>query len=533
MKKIYLAISIIIFSFSACSLDENPVTMIPEDEAYKTPELVYTNTVASLYNDIRNLATTATWDLSELSSDEAMIPTRGSDWDDGGIFRALHNHSWTPALNFLYDSWQERYVAIGKCNQSLQIVENAKKNNPTAAFYDTYIAEIRAIRALNYFYLLDQFGRIPISTKVDVPVNEIKQSKRSEVFAFVKNELDEVLPDISAGFSNKQGEFYGRMTKSTIHFLLAKLAINAKVYSDDNWDTTGNNPAGSTSFTVDGVDVGAWAAVKHYCDLLAQDGYTLQSNYASNFEVKNETSNENIFVIPQDPSLYRISNVNINNRALHYTHGNAFGMGTWNGSCATIEMMQALGYGTASPDPRMDLSFHTGKVTGPDGNLIKAEDGSDFEYLPLHVKLHMTEGTDADKRAGARWKKYEPDRQFQGSGDYVHNDWVLFRYADVLLMKAEAELRMGNSAPALELVNDVRDRVNAEPLPSVTLDDILKERMIELSWEMWRRNDMVRFGTFTKAYTDKPQSDPYRIVYPIPQNVLSGNTNLSQNPGYQ
>lgn len=531
MKKTYLFIAVSALLFSACSLDENPITQLPESEAYKTPELVYVNAVVGLYNDIRNLATTATWDLSQLSSDESVIPTRGSDWDDGGKFRELHAHTWTPALDILRDSWQERYAAIGKCNQSLAIVEQAKANNPSATFYDAYIAEIRAIRALNYFYLLDQFGRVPVSTRVDVPVNEVEQAKRSEVYAFVKQELDEALASIASGYSNKAGSYYGRMTKATVCFLLAKLAINAQVYTDDNWGTNGGSPSGSTSFTVNGTDIGAWAAVVHYCDLIKSEGYVLQQKYASNFEVKNETSNENIFVIPQDPNIYRISNVNINNRTLHYTHGNAFGMGTWNGSCATIEMMQALGYGTAAPDPRLELTFYTGKVSGPDGKPIKAEDGSDFEYLPMDVKLQMG-GSDAEKRAGARWKKYETDRQFQGGGEYVHNDWVMFRYADVLLMKAEAALRSGDAPSALSLVNEVRDRVGATLLTAVTLNDILNERMVELSWEMWRRNDMVRFGTFTKSVSDKLVSEPYRTVYPIPADVLSTNKNLAQNPGY-
>lgn len=532
MKNKYLIIPAIVLSLSACSLDERPIDMLTEDEAYKTPELVYTNTVVGLYNDIRNLASVATWDLSEQPSDEAMIPTRGNDWDDGGMFRALHAHTWTPSQNQFYDSWQERYSAIGKCNLSLKTVENAKKNNPTATFYDTYIAEIRAIRALNYFYLLDQFGRIPISTSVDVPVSEVKQSKRSEVFTFIKNELDEVLPYLASAHSNKEGEYYGRMTKSTVYFLLAKLALNAQVYMDDNWEVTGNNPAGSTGFTINGTNVGVWKAVIAYCDSITNEGYSLEANFSSNFAVKNETSNENIFVIPLDPSLYRQSSHNLYRRTLHYIHGRAFGVDSWNGVSATTEMMNTMGYGTDNPDPRMDLSFYTGKVTGPDGKYIKGENGEDFEYLPMIVKLRMG-GTDEEKRAGARWKKYEIDRQNQSSGDFVHNDYVLFRYADVLLMKAEAEFRSGNPGTALTLVNEVRSRVGATLRTSLTLDNILEERMLELSWEMWRRNDQVRFGTFTKAYTDKPESEPYRTVYPIHQDVLSSNQNLTQNPGYK
>lgn len=531
MKNRYLFTLPLLLSLTACSLDEHPIAMLPEDEAFKTPDLVYVNTVVGLYNDIRNLANVATWDLSEQPTDEAMIPTRGNDWDDGGQFRALHAQTWTPSQNQFNDSWQERYAAIGKCNQSLKIVNRAKANNPTAIFYDTYIAEIRSLRALNYFYLLDQFGRIPISTSVDVAVNDVKQSKRSEVFKFLKDELDSVLPYLASARSNQAGAYYGRVTKSTVFFLLAKLALNANVYTDDNWLVTGNQPQGSTDFTIDGVNVGAHNAVIAYCDSITKEGYGLESSFASNFAVKNETSNENIFVIPLDPGLYRQSSQILYLRTLHYLQGKAFGLDTWNGSCATIEMMQAMGYGTLQPDPRMALSFYTGKVKGPDGEYIKDEVGNDFEYLPMDVRLKM-DTSDKSKKTGARWAKYEIDRQFQGSGDLVHNDFVLFRYADVLLMKAEAALRLGNEPDALKMVNEVRGRVGAPHLISVTLDDVLKERMIELSWEMWRRNDMIRFGTFTRAYTDKVQSEPYRIVYPIHQDILSGNHNLTQNPGY-
>lgn len=120
MKKRHLLELPLLFSLCSCSLNENPIDMLPENEAFKTPELVYTNTVVGLYNDIRNLANVATWDLSEQPTDEAMIPTRGNDWDDGGQFRALHAQTWTPSQNQFNDSWQERYSAIGKCNQSLR-----------------------------------------------------------------------------------------------------------------------------------------------------------------------------------------------------------------------------------------------------------------------------------------------------------------------------------------------------------------------------------------------------------------------------
>ena len=536
MRKIlYTIIAISALWLTACSLDETPYTQLPESEAYKTPDAVYINTVAGLYSGLRSVIGTdhGNWDMNAITTDEAMIPTRGSDWDDGGVWRSLFRHQWTPSMNMFNNMWNDRYTAIGRCNQSLKIIEEAKAANPSVTFYDTYIAEVRAIRAFAYFYLLDNFARVPIVTSADTPISEIQQSDRSAVYEFVKTELQEVVPHLADAKSSAQGEYYSRITQPAAYFLLAKLALNAEVYNDNNWLQNGSNPAGSTDFTINGQNVGAWEAAVTYCDLIADSGYRLQADYSSNFTVNNEGSEENIFIIPMDPVLYRSANYNQFLRTLHYTHGGAFGMNTWNGVAATVELMQAFGYDSDDVDPRLEKSFYTGKVTGPDGQYVKNGD-ADFEYLPMTIRLEMS-GTDEDRRAGARWAKFEVDRTFQGSGEFVHNDYPLFRYADVLLMKAEALLRAdaANATEALNLVNEVRARVGATPLTAVDLPTIEKERQLELSWEGWRRNDMVRFGTFTGAWTDKESSEAYKIVFPIPQNVLSGNTNLDQNPGYE
>lgn len=533
MKKIYFAILALIFSFAACSLDETPIDQLPENEAYKTPKLVYINAVAGLYNDLRSLGgqDRNIYDMNTFTSDEAILPTRGGDWYDGGLWQALFKHEWIPSTDLLVNGWENRFTAIGKCNQSIDIMKNLKVNNPSATYLDDYIAEVRALRALSYFYLLDNFARVPVVTSSSTPVSEVKQSKRSEVFAFVKKELEESLPLLETARSNQEGTYYGRMTKATAYFLLAKLALNSKVYSDDNWEVNGNNPNGSTDFTVNGVNIGAWEAVKHYCALIEAEGYELAGDYSSNFTTSNESSIENIFVIPMDPSLYRTANYNTL-RTLHYIHGTGWGMSSWNGASATLELLAKFGYNTPLADPRLEKSFYTGKVVGSDGNYILAEDKVTlFEYLPLEIKLDMG-GSEREKRAGARWAKYQIDRLFQGAGEFVHNDYVLFRYADVILMQAEAEMRLGNSPQALTLVNDVRDRVGATHRTSISLNDILDERMLELSWEGWRRNDMIRFGTFNNAINNRAKSDPYRIVFPIPQKVINSNSNLTQNPVY-
>lgn len=129
--------------------------------------------------------------------------------------------------------------------------------------------------------------------------------------------------------------------------------------------------------------------------------------------------------------------------------------------------------------------------------------------------------------------KYAIDRTAYSDGKLQDNDIVLFRYADVLLMKAEAKVRNGEDG-SLEL-NEIRSRVNM-PSRVSSLTNILDERLLELMWEGWRRQDLIRFGKFCKAYDLRPQlsseKDNHTIVFPIPDRALELNTNLSQNPGY-
>jgi hypothetical protein len=150
------------------------------------------------------------------------------------------------------------------------------------------------------------------------------------------------------------------------------------------------------------------------------------------------------------------------------------------------------------------------------------------------------------KCAGARFRKYEYDTSSSIQGDN-NNDLVIWRYGDALLMKAEAEYRLGDKAGALQLVNQIRTRAGAVPRVSLNLNDILDERMIELAWEGTRRQDQIRFCTFTEPTVDRYQgvhhnasagdyvidNTGYTNVYPIPYSVLNLNTNLRQNPGYK
>lgn len=532
MKK-YILYSFI-FTLSAmvvgCSLNENPVDQIPEGEAFKNPQLIYLNTVANLYNEIggtgggQGLAGTdrGIYDLNTFTSDEALLPTRGGDWFDGGLWQDVYKHDWKTDNAVIKNAWDYLYRVIGRTNQSLDKLNELILEDPENIFLETYQSEVRALRAIYYYYLVDLFARVPIVESSDVKIADVKQSNRSEVFEFVKKELEESIPSLSNSNSSNPGEYYGRITQPVAYYVMAKLALNAQVYADDDWKDTA--PSGSATFNINGETKTPMEAVIHYCDAITDLGYTLEPEFSSNFSVTNESSKENIFVIPMDPVLYGARNMNLV-RSRHYEHGKAYAQDGWNGASATKEAIAVFRKG--GTDPRTEKTYFIGKVFGPDGSPIM--DGSkELEYKPDAISIDVSGSAD-EKTAGARMAKYEFDEIAQSGGQLVRNDWVLFRYSDVLLMKSEALVRSGKNGDSE--MNKVRKRVGASEREA-TLPSLLDERLLELAWEGVRRQDLVRFDSFHKVISDRPVSARYKSVFPIPADVLSLNKNLTQNPGY-
>ena len=198
--------------------------------------------------------------------------------------------------------------------------------------------------------------------------------------------------------------------------------------------------------------------------------------------------------------------------------------------------MKAFGYDKGvDADIRLFWTYFYDQVYNDrTGATVTLDDGSPLVYYPLAVKLDLSNNP-YEKTAGARMRKYEVDLAAMSDGQLRRNDIVLFRYADVLLMQCEAMLRDGRAgAGADALLNQVRARVKMPPR-TATLDNVLEERLLELAWEGWRRNDLIRFGLFTRPYTDRPQTDAdrhgYTLVFPIPGETLSA-SGSAQNPGY-
>ena len=251
-------------SFTSC-LKENPKDQLDEDAIYGSASEIYTNAVASLYNYIGGANESegiqgtcrGIYDYNTLTTDEAIIPIRGGDWYDGGLWNAMYQHKWTADDEPLYDTWKYLYKVIVLANKSLDIID-AKSSLLTTNQKDQFKAEVRAVRALMYYEAMDMFGRIPVVLSSEeaaiyssasntsgssssenskfpsgISITDEKlssQSERSETFRFIFSELQEVLPYLPDEQSNKEGNYYGRITQPVVNFLLAKLALNAEIY---------------------------------------------------------------------------------------------------------------------------------------------------------------------------------------------------------------------------------------------------------------------------------------------------------------
>ena len=532
-----LAAALVAMMTTSC-LSEDPRDQLYEDDIYNNAGNIYINAVAVLYNYIGGSADSeglqgtcrGVYDYNTLTTDEAMIPIRGGDWYDGGLWENMYQHKWSPNDLPLYNTWKYLYKVVVLANKSLYIIDKYSYYL-TDEQRVTYEAEVRAVRALFYYYIMDMYGRVPIVTSYEQPQDEVVQSERSEVFRFIVNELQEVAELLPNERSNKMGNYYGRVTQPVVHFLLAKLALNAEIYCDDNWTDGVPQNGKEIFFTVDGERLNAWQTCIKYCDKLAEVGYVLEDDYSYNFAVHNENSNENIFTIPLDKNLYAAQFWYLF-RSRHYNHGGALGGSSENGTSANISTVLAYGYGTDEEDARFTKNFYAG-VVEVDGKPVMMDNGEPLEYFPLELKLNLT-GSPYVKTAGARMAKYEVDRTSHSDGRQPDNDIVLFRYADALLMKSEAKVRNGEDG-SLEL-NEVRNRVGM-PYREATLENILEERLLELVWEGWRRQDMVRFGLYHKSYDQRTQlpeeKSGYTTVFPIPQKSIDLNPRLHQNRGYK
>ncbi|GAB2786287.1 RagB/SusD family nutrient uptake outer membrane protein [Rhabdobacter roseus] len=470
---------------SCVDLTETTYDVIPTDQFGSTPAQ-QAALIGPLYNSLGDYFDR--YAALNTVTDEQVIPTRGGDWKDGDNWKRLHQHTWDPLIdNSIFNGlWTWCYNSITSINQQLGGISDPGTQ-----------AELRALRAFYHYIAMDNFGDVIIADQVGGSGST--QKSRSEVFNWIESELKAVYPQLS---DQAGGVYYGRFNKYVVDMILAKMYLNAQVYTG----------------------TARWNDAATHCSTIIESGrYTLASNFFSNFTTNNQGSPEIILATPFDKS--KRGGMNMQMRTLHYLNQLTYNLpeAPWNGYATLSEFYNSFSEG----DNRKGM-WIVGQQYAADGTPL-VDDGVPFVFTPEIPAFEMPSGP-TGRLAGARSQKYEIQRN--NVGNDMDNDFVIFRLADVYLMRAEARLRAGNAAAALTDVNLVRERASAAPLTSLTLATMLAERGRELAWEYHRRQDLIRFGEFNKAWQFKAASPATRNVFPIPQDQLNLNPNLKQNPGY-
>jgi starch-binding outer membrane protein, SusD/RagB family len=486
-----LFLAVLLMSISCTSLDEGIYDKQVADNFYATPEGINA-TLANIYNEIRGDFSDGTvargvagadrgwFDLNETSTDELMIPIRTDGaWNDNGIWVQMYQHKWTPAHEFMRNTWNWLYRAVFKANLAVDLLVKAKADAAS-------IGEAKVLRAYFYYMLMDGWGKVPFYTDNNLTTDKIPQAERQVIFDFVVKELTENVPNL---VETIDGTFYGRFNKWAGYTLLAKVYINAQVYT--------GTPK--------------WTEATAACDqVINSTKFSLvpSSEYFSKlFGVRCDTREVILPIYINANSAPR--NI-IGIRTLKGAQGDAlFGFSTWNGATVHKDFVNKY----PSGDNRSS-QWITGSQAGG-----------------VVYDIEIASITSADVSAGARNTKFFPVAPYNGGA--ASNHFPIYRYADVLLMKAEALVRNSSAAAAKTLVDQVRVRSGAAALSAnPTLDDIYDERGRELCWEGHRRQDMIRFDRFTQAHDFKPASAATYKLFPIPTTALATNTSLQQNPGY-
>lgn len=445
--------------------------------------------------------------LLEVTTDELLVPTRGTDWGDNGIWRTLHQHTWDPSHQYVLNTWNNLNSNVYRLNQLL-----APESSPSAA----QAAEGKVLRAYNMYLLLDLFRQVPFREVNEGPEVDPRVLTPQEVFDFIERDLTEALPDLTT--TGPATASLVKATTAAAHFLFAKLYINKHIFLG------GDAQAADMTKVIEHVDA------------IRDEGFALHDGYFEIFRPDPDTET----ILWTDGSIgNRIWN------SLHYFQQTPDNTGGgWNGFSTTADFYALFEGNPDSNEPGNQQEERRGyvPVNGAQaeyalgyGFLVGQQYKANGEPLtdragnPLVYTKDFPGLAGNNERTGIRVLKYHPTPEH---GSFT-NHYILFRYADAHLMKIEAILRGGTSSEdALTLYNELRTIRNASTAASIDLMDILDERGRELYIEGWRRNDQIRFGTFTQPFVLKDNTEDFRVLFPIPANALSSNPNLVQNPGY-
>ena len=544
MKKIYITYIglFVVMVTSACKkqLDENAYDLLIADNFYNNKTEVL-SAVLRPYTHANAWVTPSGqdgwWRPAELSADQLAWPTKGRHGEDGGKWKRLHYHTWTVDEGGLNNAWRLMYTGVGFCNDPIENIEKRSLTQMglTQTEKDSFLAELKLLRAFHYLKLMDLFGNIPVVTQVGIPVRP-ETMARKDVFNFIEKEIKENI-DKAPKLSSLQ---LGRMSQASGYAMLTELYLNAEIWTGTaRWD--------DCIAAADQVINGAGGA---------QNGtMALDPNITDQYKTTNDLSKEVIFSIA-----YNFSIANFEP--------------SWPGEFYHFKQQEIYGGGRGGNDGIVVVPGNYTKYEANDlrrsnwlsiGPQVKFADGktpvlASEEYNGLQLTFvdniqknksnstvsSMSEG---EENSGVRFNKYKLGNQVAGPGgvpaidlNYNNTDWNVYRLTWIYFAKAEALMRKNGgtaNAAVLQLINDSKQRAYSAgtyvpyTAATLTLDELLTERGREFIFEGFRRDDMIRFGKFTTStWWDHTPTAATRALYPIPQQQRDLNVNLQQNPGY-
>jgi starch-binding outer membrane protein, SusD/RagB family len=530
MKKnnnyILLTFVFLLTVLSGCTDLNVPVDSELTSDVFPKTNEDFISVAGPVYTKLASNYNLSYWFLQEASTDEMILTANGGNWFDDSRYKNDHLHTWNAGERHISETWTMGFQGISQCNVVLDLFKKAEDG----AAKNTAIAEIKAMRAFFYFMMTDLYGAVPIVKQFGDSVK--KRNPRTEVFSFIESELLEAIPNLSPEVSSIT---YGRPTKWMAYALLAKLYINAPVYINEDKNNL----------------------VVQMCDSIINEAnkkgtFSLTDDYIKEFNYDNGPQIKDfIFAVPYDGN-----NSSNNYPARYWLHAalkTKYSLPfTPSGCMRTLPEFYAK---FNDVNDVRDKIWLTGKQYNTDGTPITiatTKKGLDNRYTgtdgntPVTYQLEFTptiEFRDLDKfdtgddqlgkAVGYRCNKFFADKT--APTRIQNNDVPVFRYADVLLMKAEAILRGATATlgqTPVSLVNQVRTRAKATTFTSIDLDGLLDERARELCSESWRRNDLIRFGKFESKWGVKTDNDIRKRIFPVPSSELDLNPSLGQNDGY-
>ena len=516
MKK-YITLAIAALALAACTnLDEHLYSQISKDEFMKHDAVIAQYT-SRPYTKLQNWGEEQSyWTLVLQIGNEMAVP---KSWDKSWgeeRYVELQTHNISTSNKLVGCGWDFCFNGISACNDAIYELGKLEQNETV----QRNIAECKILRVYYYFMAVDLWGQVPFS--IDKTVTTLPEVKnRQDMCSWMETEIKGCMDLLNDSPSIST---YGRVTKDVARFLLAKLYINSEVF-------TGK---------------ARWQEAADICKQIIDSGhFKLTASYGQNFAIQNEGSSEAILAIPYS-TVYTSHTfypfvLTLNSDLLPLFNISA---GTWNGTHMGQPDFMAR---YDENDLRKAETWLFGDIYDLNGQRWTIEDGVDANNKPIVKEYSLIDTpideshfrSGLDRMEGARIIKwpYQTDGSLTSYSVDMENDFIIMRYADVVLMYVECLLRQNNAAQAAEVPDfkQIRKRAGLEPIPEaeLNLDSFLEERQKEMCLEGWVHNDLVRFGKYLDAWWAKPaDKEPGHILLPIPEDKRGANPNLGQNPGY-